>query len=61
MVLLSEGNSISFYISLISFVASMGRRNWQQIEVYIMNWFRMFYLWNKIFQLIFIVAVIPQL
>ncbi len=34
MVLLSESDSISFYISLISFVASAGRRNWQQIEVY---------------------------
>ncbi len=35
MILLSEGNFISFYVSLIYFVASSGRRNWQQIEVYI--------------------------
>ncbi len=34
MFLLSEGKFISFYIFLISFVRSSGRRNWQHIDVY---------------------------
>ncbi len=34
MFLLSEGNFIAFYIFIISFVTSSGRKNWQHIDVY---------------------------
>ncbi len=34
MFLLSEGNFFAFYIFLISFVTSSGRRNWQHVDVY---------------------------